>query len=160
MNTVQFTKNVNAKTRKNGEYLLGIYFRESKLSKAPYYPVTNFKGMIVNFDSRYPTYIEFLGDLMRTVELSKLIQAMKDAAAKGLTSYPSPATFSQSISENAKYTFSETLGTAASEIGNDILDYANIFSKSILFFAILGAGVFVYLNTGGKLPKINLGKIL
>lgn len=148
---VYFTKDLSEVNRKNGEWLLGYYFRESKISKAPYFPITNFSGMIDFLNSKYPTYIESLGELMKNVESDKLIASMKDAAKKGYTDYPRPAYFASSIMANTGKSVVSVLGEVASEVGNDIISIASGFSKLVLIVAIFGVSIFVFTETGGTL---------
>lgn len=148
---VYFTKDLSEVNRKNGEWLLGYYFRESKISKPPYFPISNFSGMIDFLNYKYPTYIESLGELLKIVESDKLIASMKDAAKKGYTDYPRPAYFSSSIMANTGKSISSVLGEVASEVGNDIISIASGFSKLVLIVAIIGVSVFVFSKTGGTL---------
>lgn len=148
---VYFTKDLSEVNRKNGEWLLGYYFRESKISKAPYFPITNFSGMIDFLNSKYPTYIESLGELMKNVESDKLIASMKDAAKKGYTDYPRPAYFASSIMANTGKSISSVLGEVASEVGSDIISAASMFSKLVIVVAVVGLTVFVFTETGGTL---------
>jgi len=148
---VYFTKDLSEVNRKNGEWLLGYYFRDSKISKAPYFPITNFKGMIDFLDTRYPTYIESLGELLKTVESDKLIAAMKDAAKKGYTDYPRPNYFSNAIMGNSGKSVTAVLGEVASEVGSDIISAASMFSKLVIVVAVVGLTVFVFTETGGTL---------
>jgi hypothetical protein len=137
---VYFTKNLTATNRTAGENLLSYYFRASKISRPPYYPVTNFADMLAWFDKNYPTYIESLGELTSTVEYGKLIQAMKDTAAKGYTDYPRPSYFSGPIVANTGVDLTSIVSGAISDSVDAIVN----FSQGFLVVAIVGVGLFLY----------------
>lgn len=147
---VQFTKDLSKTNRKNGEWLLGYYWREGKLSKAPFYPITNWEGMIAFLDKNYPTYIEFLGEQLKTITSDKLIQAMKKTAQKGYTDYPRPSYFADSLSAAGAVSSFDAVKNTAVEVGKDIVDYANTFTKVVLFAVVIGTGVYIYTLSGGK----------
>jgi len=131
-----FTKNLTEQNYKNGLFLLGYYYRNSPISKAPYYPITNFDGMVSYLEDNYPTYIESLGDLMKSVQQDKLIKAMTDAGKKGRTDYPRPSYFTNAIMDNTGISISAVIGDTAIGIGTDLIEYANIFSKIVLWGGI------------------------
>lgn len=153
---VYFTKNLTETNRKNGEWLLGYYWRDSKISKPPYYPITNFQGMLNFLTENYPTYIESLGDLMNSVTSDKLIQSMKDAAKKNYLDYPRPSYLANSIIANTGVSIAAVTGDALKEAGLEIVGYAALFSKAVIFTAIAAAVFFVWKETGGGLPKLKL----
>lgn len=147
---VQFTKDLSKTNRKNGEWLLGYYWRESKLSKAPFYPITNWQGMIQFLDKNYPSYIEFLGEQLKSITSDKLILAMRKSAAKGFTDYPRPSYFSDALTVAGSVSTFDAVKNTAVEVGKDIVDYASTFSKVLLIGAVFGAGLYIYTLTGGK----------
>lgn len=147
---VQFTKDLSKTNRKNGEWLLGYYWRESKLSKAPFYPITNWQGMIQFLDKNYPSYIEFLGEQLKSITSDKLILAMRKSAAKGFTDYPRPSYFSDALTVAGSVSTFDAVKNTAVEVGKDIVDYASTFSTVLLIAAVVGAGIYVYSLSGGK----------
>lgn len=149
-NNVSFTKDLSKTNRKNGEWLLGYYWRESKLSKAPYYPITNWEGMIGFLDKNYPTYIEFLGEQLKAITSDKLIEAMKRSARKGFTDYPRPSYFADALSVAGSVSTFDAVKNTAKEVGKDIVDYASTFSTLVLIGAVVFAGAYLYSLAPGK----------
>lgn len=154
-NNVSFTKDLSKKNRGNGEWLLGYYWRESKLSKAPYYPITNWTGMIQWLDKNYPSYIEFLGEQLKSIPSDKMIEAMRKTAKKGFTDYPRPSYFAEALSIAGSVSTFDAVKNTAVEVGKDIVDYASTFTTVVMVGIVIWAGVYVYTLTGGKfrLPK-------
>jgi hypothetical protein len=162
MSTVQFTKNLTSENRKNGEWLLGYYWRNSLISKAPYYPITNWAGMLEFLDNNYPTYIHSLGEYLKNVPSDKMIQAMKDAAAKKYTDYPRPSYFENAIANYAgTFSFANNAGDiaadTASDVGTELVDITQGFFKTIAVVAAIAVGVVIYQKAGGK--SIDFGKL-
>jgi len=151
MSSVTFTKNVTPENRKAGEWLLGYYWRASKISKAPLYPIaTNWKGMIDFLDKNYPTYIESLGELTKTIDSNILIQAMQDTAARGLTDYPRPSYFNNALMKlTGSVSITGVFADTASEIGNDLV----MGSRIVLALVVIGGLVIGYLYLKPFLPK-------
>ena len=139
-----FTKNLTPENRKQGEWLLGYYWRASVISRAPYYPITNWKGMLEFLDLHYPTYIEFLGEQLGSIPQDKMIQAMKDAAARGLTDYPRPAYFAGSIIGVTGVSSGAVIADTAAEIGGSIIAWSQAFTYVVIAGAIVYAGLLVY----------------
>lgn len=159
---INFTKNLTKENRKAGEWLLGYYYRDSKLSKAPLYPITNFQGMINFLDKQYPTYIEALGENLASVPSDKMILAMKDAAKRGLTDYPRPAYFDNSIMKFTGVSISSVVSDTVKETASDIVDFTQGAFKGLFIVAgilIVAYGVTIYLNAGGKIPKFKMPKM-
>lgn len=148
-NNVYFTKNLTEGNYNSGVSLLGYYYRDSKISKAPYYPITNFDGMISFLKTNYPTYIESLGELNKTIPQDKLIKSMRDAAAKGYTDYPRPSYFANSIMANTGYSVTAVIGDTAKEIGSDIFDSAVLISRLALVGLIVFVGAYALSQVGG-----------
>jgi hypothetical protein len=148
---VYFTKNLNANTRNAGLNMMGYYFRASKLSKSPNYPITNFDGMVQFLDSNYPTFIESIGDLLDQVPIDKMIASMNEAAAKGYTYYPRPSNFNNAILNNTGYSVVSTLGDAAVAVGEGLVN----FSQGILILGVVLGAAFLYFefNNEFKLTK-------
>lgn len=150
MEKIQFTKDLSKENRKNGEWLLGYYFRESLLSKSPYYPITNWQGLIGYLDSQYPTYIEFLGGWLKTVPADRLIEAMRKVAKKGYTDYPRPSYFAEALSVAGAVSTFDAVKTTATEVGKDIVDFSATFTKVFLVAFLVGGAVYIYSLSGGK----------
>jgi len=149
-NGVYFTRNLTSTNYSRGVNYLGYYFDNSMLAKAPYYPITNKAGMIAYLNTNYPTYIESLGELADSVDDKKIIQAMKDAAARGLTDYPRPAYFADAIIKNTGYTLAAKVGDVISAVGEGLFD----FTKIIWIASIIGVGVFVYIEFGPQIKTL------
>jgi len=146
---VTFTKDLSSANRKVGLWLLGYYWRDSVISKSPYYPLTNFAGMISFLDKNYPTYIESLGEMSKTVTSDKLIQAMKDAAARKLTDYPRPAYFNLAIIGNTGVSVGSIVADTASEIGDEL-----VMGSRVILFLMVAVGLGIgYLYLKPFLPK-------
>jgi len=144
-NGVYFTKNLTAANRTQGEWLLGYYFRASKISKAPYYPVTNFTDMLAWMTSNYPTYIESLGEQLQSRPSDVMIKAMQDTAAKGYTDYPRPAYFNNNLT--ATYSSVSALGNGIADAADSVLN----LGKGLVVLSIVGVAVFLYIEIkGGK----------
>lgn len=139
-NGVYFTRDLTESNYNNGKWLLGYYWRASVISKAPYYPVTNFPGLLDYLNSNYPTYIESLGELLKSIDSQKLIKAMEQAASLKKTDYPRPATFSQAIIDNTNYTLSAKVGDTLDAIGESVMD----LGKIVFTASVIGIGVYVF----------------
>lgn len=148
-NGVSFTKNLTESNYNAGENYLAYYFRDSKLSKPPYYPNTNFVGMVNYLKTNYPTYIESLGELSKSVDGSKIIQAMKNAAARGLTDYPRPAYFNTELMKLTGVSIGSVVSETISEIGDDLV----LGSRVLLVLMVLGGLVVGYIYVKPFLPK-------
>lgn len=160
MANVKFTNDLSPENRKNGEFLLGYYWRNSPMSKAPLYPVTNWHDLIVWLDSNYPTYIEALGELMKSAESSKLIQAMTEMGKNNGTAYPRPSEFSNYISEYAgQVSISQVLIDAGSQSVQDIAALGLGYAKIVFIVGALVLGIVLYQKSGGKMPKIKVPKL-
>lgn len=140
--SVYFTRNLTEENFNNGKMLLGYYWRDSVISKPPYYPVTNFDGMIKFLQNNYPTYIESLGEQLKSVDFGKLIEVMKTVAKKGYTDYPRPSYFANEMLERTGYTLLDKTGDVLGAIGESVIDA----SKLIWLLSAVGIGIFVYLN--------------
>lgn len=118
MSSVSFTKDLSNENRKNGEFLLGYYYRNSKLSKRPYYPATNYPALIKYLDEKYPTYIHSLGENLKYIESDKVIEAVTEAAKNADASFNVISPISNALLKYGRVTNSDALSNAASEIGN------------------------------------------
>lgn len=97
MPEVYFTKNMTPENRAAGLAALDIFFKNSVFKSLPYSVFTSLQGLINYLDSKYPTYIEFLGETARSITKDQLLQAMLNVARNGKTAYPRPADFSNGI---------------------------------------------------------------
>lgn len=149
-NGVYFTRNLTSANYTRGLTYLRYYYDNSMLAKAPYYPITNFQGMIDYLKNNYPTYIESLGELADTVDDKKIIAAMKEAAARNLVDYPRPAYFSQALINNTNYTLTAKIGDALGAVGEGLFD----FGKIIWILSIIGVGAFVYIEFGPQIKEL------
>ena len=157
---VKFTNDLSPANRKNGEFLLGYYWRNSPLSKAPLYPITNWHDLILWLDTNYPTYIEALGELMKSAESSKLIEAMTEMGKGNGMTYPRPSEFSNYISEYAGgVSIGQVLVDAGVQSVEDIASMGLNFSKFVFIGGAIVALVLIYQKFGGKMPKIKVPKI-
>lgn len=146
---VYFTKNLTEANYKAGIDLLGWFYRNSVLQKPPYYPATSFDNMVLYLRQNYPTFIESLGENVKTIDRDKLIQAMKNLGAKNQTSFPRPANFSNEIFKVAGVSTSEVLRETASEIGDSLVTG----SRVLLILMVLGGLIVGYLYVRPFLPK-------
>ena len=140
---IKFTSDLSMSNRKAGEWLLGYYWRASRISKAPYYPITNFKGMLDFLDKNYPTYIEYLGSLSKSITTDKLIEAMKTTASRGLIDYPRPAYFANTIAAGSAVSTGEVISETASEVGSGILNGLQLFSYLVIVGVIVVGFIYI-----------------
>lgn len=156
-NGVYFTKNLSQKTRSAGESILAYYWRASVLSKSPYYPVgANWPGLLSYFDTNYPTFIEYLGDMISYSDLPRMIKVAQNVAAKKSTAYPRPSEFANEISNvigNVNYLGAISDGLA--ESANDIKNISIGYLSTLAVVGIVVFGIVIYQKSGGKinLPK-------
>lgn len=150
---ISFTNDLSAANRKAGLWLLGYYYRDSVISKAPYYPITNFDGSVKFLDKNYPTYIEYLGSLLKTIDQDKMITAMKNAAARKLTDYPRPAYFNNELIKLTSFSPIDASLTAVSETASDIGSGLVMGSRIILGLMVVGGLIVGYLYLKPFLPK-------
>jgi hypothetical protein len=152
MAAVTFTKNVTAKNRDAGLFWLKFYYNQSPLAQFPYYPVTNYPGLVAFLDTNYKTYIEFLGETSFMMSADKMQASMRDLAYNGKKSYPRPSDFSVAILKNAGLDLSDVVkattdafAESAVTIGEGIVSY----SKMIPY--IVGGALFlvIFLKLGG-----------
>ena len=148
-NGVYFTKNLNKQNYDTGIDLLGYYFRNSIISHPPYAPFTNFDGMVMFLRNNYPTYIEALGDLSKSINRDVLIQAMKNAAARGLTDYPRPSYFNNEIMKLSGVSIGSVVSETISEIGDSLV----LGSRVLLTIMVAGGLALAYLYARPYFPK-------
>lgn len=146
---VVFTNNITPRTRSDGINLLGYYWRASPLSQAPYYPFDGgFDALTANLDSKYPTFIEYLGDQMSQIQYDQLIDVMQKTAAKNGTNYPIPANFADTIIASNGISVTDVVAQTASDTVASVASAVDFTSKTILYVAIfIGLG-YVLLETG------------
>jgi len=151
-----YTSDTSKKNRDNGLYLLGVFYRDSELSKAPNYPITNFDNLRNFLDSRYPSFIEALGEQMKTIESPKLVSAMRALAKKSGTTYPNPGKFAEQISIYGVPTFGETTIKAVKESAEAVYDFSLGSIKVLMVTGVIAFGIAIYTRSGGKikLPKL------
>ena len=155
--SVSFTKDLSPENRSAGTYLLGVWWRNSPLSKETVYKsATSFDGLIAYWDKNYPTAIEWLGELLKTYPTSDMNEVMKDAAINEGKEYIRPAYVSKRlISKSAgKSDFSYFID-AASDTASDVGAWAVGLSRvglfiSIAFFLFLGWMYFQAFKKGIK----------
>lgn len=156
-NGVYFTKNLNSSTRANGENVLGYYWRASVLSKAPYYPLgANWQSLLSYYDTNYPTFIEYLGDMVSSSSISKMIKVAQNVAAKKSTDYPRPSEFANEISNVVgSVNYLGAIGDGLVESANDIKNISIGYLSTLAVVGVIIFGVVIYQKSGGKinLPK-------
>ena len=123
---VYFTKNLTEGNYNNGVILLGVFWRASVLSKAPYYPITNFDGLLNFYKVNYPTFIEYLGTLYNTYGSDKANKIMQAVADKKFTYYPRPSDFSNAMIKlyGQGVSVLQVASETASDIGNSIISFS------------------------------------
>lgn len=156
MGNIQFTKNVTPENRRIGEYLLGVYWRAAIISKTPFYPITNWQGLLSFYDTKYPTFVEYLGDWSKTVTVEKLVAVMKKVASKNETNYPRPSSFNNSISDVVgTVDTTQVLAQTATDVGSALSSFTIGTFKTMIVIATCAFALAVYLKSGGKIkiPK-------
>jgi len=157
---ITFTKNVNKTTRSNGENILGYYFRASKLSKAPYYPNTNLKDLLAFYDSKYPTFIEYLGDMLNYTDINKMIKVAQAVAAENNLAYPIPARWANQISNVAgAIDYSNVISGGLEESYKDVKNFSKGYLWTLAIVSVITVSFVIYQKSGGKLPKLNFKKL-
>lgn len=157
-NGVYFTRNLTESNYNSGTWLLGYYWRDSILSKAPYYPITNFDDMIQWYKDNYPTFIEYLGDQLSSISSDKLIAVMKDTAAKKQLNYPRPSDFSNSMMKlvGNGIDLIQVARDTASDVGREIASFTQYAFWGLVIIGAIAFGVAIYTRSGGKIkmPKV------
>lgn len=141
---IKFTQDLSISNKKNGEYLLGVYFRASKLSKKPNYPITNLKSMMAFYEKKYPTFIEYLGGQAKDIPMDKLIAIVRGLAEKSDASYPIPAKFSSAIGSQFSIGTPEIISAGIKDSVSAIGDFSLGVGKFILVAVLIVGGFIIY----------------
>lgn len=152
MITVYFTRNLTTDNRNNGLKYLKIFFNNSKLAMPPYYPVTNFDGLVKFLDGKYPTYIESLGETGFEIGEDRMKQSMLDVARLAETTYPIPARFATAIMNNTKgISLTRVVSTALTESAKEVVSFTQSSFKYLTWIVAAAVGLAIFTKLGGKI---------
>lgn len=148
-----FTNDLSKANRDNGLYLLSVYYKASDLPKDL---TKNFAALTEFLDKRYPSFIESLGEQLKSIPLDKMISAMRALGKTAPDYFPNPGKFAEQISAYGVPSFFDTASEAASGVASDIANFSLAGLTGILVISGIALFLSVYLNSGGKikLPKL------
>lgn len=137
------TQNLTPENRSAGEAVLRKFFDFSDLSRAPYYPITNPNAMLNYYQSNFPTFIEYLGELSKKYSPLNVEIAMVHVGDKmreqNIFTYPLPSMFKIAFDELDPNYSSEIkpistlslLSTAVADTSKELATDAYSASKSL-----------------------------
>lgn len=153
---VAFTKNITPENRAAGIAALKIFFDNSIFKVAPYNMFTSLNGLITYLDTKYPTYIEFLGESCRSIRDDQVKAAMLYVTRNGKKSYPTPADFANGIIDATNGSIKNTLMTTmkvvsetAYETASYVMDTAGTFMKYLPYIGLGTVALVLFLKLGG-----------
>lgn len=155
MNGVTFTNNVTQANRDLGLQWLKFYYNGSVLAQAPNYPITNYTALVNFLDTRYATYIEFLGETASHLSDDQMQTSMRDLQYDGKTSYPTPSDFANAILKNTGWDTTAQIDAAINAtmtaVGDTALSIGSFFSTygKYIPYAIGGAVALYFLFKSG-----------
>jgi len=156
MPIVTFTKNMTKENRDAGLSALKIFFDNSIFKVAPYNMFTSLNGLITYLDTKYPTYIEFLGETCRSIRDDQVKSAMLFVTRNGKKSYPTPADFSRGVIDatndsikNSLMTTMKVVSETAYETASYVMDTAGTFMKYLPYIGLGTVALVLFLKLGG-----------
>jgi len=144
-----YTSNLSPANRSAGEYLLGVMWRASDMSKNALLKLAvSFDGLKKYYDTNYPTFIEYLGEQLNNHEVNTLSGIAQEVGAQTGDAYPSPSLWINKLI-GLGYADQSTLSIASKAVGDTVSQVGSMLANLgqwtvIILVGLAGALVWFY----------------